>query len=63
MYLRLKDGKFDVRQTLSRGEWGASQDDAGRIYRNSNESALHVDLLPTPYFARNPSLLRTRGSY
>ena len=63
VYLRLKDGKFDVRQTLSRGEWGASQDDAGRIYRNTNESALHVDLVPTPYFARNPSLLRTRGSY
>lgn len=63
VYLRLKDGKFDVRHTLSRGEWGASQDDAGRIYRNTNESALHVDLVPTPYFARNPSLLRTRGSY
>ncbi len=58
VYLRLKDGKFDVRQTLSRGEWGASQDDAGRIYRNTNESALHVDLVPTPYFARNPSLLQ-----
>ena len=46
-----------------RGEWGVTQDDAGRIYRNTNESALHVDLVPTPYFARNPNLLRTRGSY
>jgi mono/diheme cytochrome c family protein len=61
--LRLKKGAFEVRKTLSRGQWGASQDDAGRIYRNSNESVLHVDLVPTPYFARNPSLLRTRGSY
>ncbi len=33
------------------------------IYRNTNESALHVDLVPTAYFARNPNLLRTRGSY
>ena len=40
-----------------------TQDDAGRIYRNHNESVLHVDLIPTPYFARNPSLLRTRGSH
>ncbi len=47
----------------SRGQWGASQDDGGRIYRNSNESVLHVDLVPTPYFARNANLLRTRGSY
>jgi mono/diheme cytochrome c family protein/glucose/arabinose dehydrogenase len=63
VYLRLKDRKFEVRSTPSRGEWGATQDDAGRIYRNTNESALHVDLVPTPYFGRNPMLLRTRGSY
>lgn len=63
VYLRLKNGAFEVRKTLSRGQWGASQDDAGRIFRNSNESVLHVDLVPTPYFARNPNLLRTRGSY
>jgi mono/diheme cytochrome c family protein/glucose/arabinose dehydrogenase len=62
-YVRVKDGKFEVRKTLSRGQWGNSQDDAGRIYRNSNESVLHVDLVPTPYFSRNPSLLRQRGSY
>jgi len=62
-YLRLKDGKFDYQQTLSRGQWGATQDDAGRIYRNTNEAALFVDLLPARYFMRNPNLLRTRGSY
>jgi mono/diheme cytochrome c family protein len=61
--LRFKDGKFEVRKTLSRGEWGVTQDDAGRIYRNTNESVLHVDLVPTQYFMRNPNLLRTRGSY
>ena len=61
-FLRLKNGKFEVRRTVARGQWGASQDDAGRIYRNSNESALHAALVPTQYFARNPSLVRTRGS-
>ena len=36
----------------------------GRIYRNTNESALHVDLVPTHGTTRgNPTLLRTRGSY
>jgi putative membrane-bound dehydrogenase-like protein len=61
--LRLKNGAFEVRRTLQRGEWGVTEDDAGHIYRNTNESALHVDLVPTAYFARNPNLLRTRGSY
>ena len=62
-YLRFKGGKFEVRQTLTRGEWGVTQDDAGRIYRNTNESSVHVDYVPTPYFLRNPALVRTRGSY
>jgi mono/diheme cytochrome c family protein/glucose/arabinose dehydrogenase len=62
MFLRLKAGGFEVRTTLSRGQWGATQDDAGRVFRNSNESALHVDLVPTPYYARNSALTRTRGS-
>ena len=63
IFLRLKDGKFEVRKTLTRGEWGVTQDDAGRIYRNTNESSVHVDYVPTPYFLRNPALVRTRGSY
>ena len=61
--LRLKDGKFEVQKSLSRGEWGVTHDDAGRIYRNTNESSVHVDFVPTPYFMRNPNLMRTRGSY
>ncbi len=61
--LRLKNGKFEVRKTLSRGQWGITQDDGGRIFRNSNESALHVDVVPARYYMRHPNLLRTRGSY
>jgi mono/diheme cytochrome c family protein/glucose/arabinose dehydrogenase len=61
--LRLKGGAFELEKTLERGEWGVAEDDAGRIYRNTNESAVHVDFVPTAYFARNPNLLRTRGSY
>lgn len=61
--LRLKNGAFEIQRTLPRGQWGVSQDDGGRVYRNTNESALHVDLVATAYYARNPNLLRTRGSY
>ena len=61
--VRLKGGKFEVRKTLSRGQWGITQDDAGRIFRNTNESALHVDVVPARYYTRHPNLLRTRGSY
>src|SRR3954467_7194994 len=60
--LRLKDGVFDRRATLSRGEWGVGQDDFGRMFRNDSESTIRVDLVPTPYYARNPALVRTRGS-
>ena len=62
-YFRLKNGKVESRSTLSRGQWGQTQDDFGRIYRNSNSSALSIDFVPTPYFARNSSLVRSRGSY
>ena len=61
--LRLKDGTWGSRPTLSRGEWGVGQDDFGRIFRNSSEATLQVDLVPTPCFARNPTQIRTRGSY
>ncbi len=63
IYLALERGAFVAHKTLLRGEWGVAQDDAGRIFRNTNSSAVHVDLVPTPYYARHPGLLRTRGSY
>jgi mono/diheme cytochrome c family protein/glucose/arabinose dehydrogenase/HEAT repeat protein len=63
IHLRFQKGALVVERTLRRGEWGVTQDDAGRVYRNTNESALHVDVVPTWYFARNPNLVRTRGSY
>ncbi len=61
--LRVKDGVFERRPTLSRGEWGVGQDDFGRMFRNSSEATLQVDSVPTPDYARNPIQIRTRGSY
>jgi mono/diheme cytochrome c family protein/glucose/arabinose dehydrogenase len=61
--LRLKNGKFEIEPTPSRGQWNISQDDAGRIYRNWNEQPLYVDIIPGRYFRRNPNIVRTRGLY
>ena len=62
-HLRLKNGKFEVIPTLSRGQWGIAQDDAGRIFRNVNDSPLFVDYVSARYYTRNPNLVRTRGLY
>jgi mono/diheme cytochrome c family protein/glucose/arabinose dehydrogenase len=62
-FLRRRDRTWEVLETLPRGQWGVSQDDAGRVYRNSNSSVLHVDIVPTPYYRRTAGLVRTRGSY
>ena len=62
-HLRLRKGAFEIVPTLSRGQWGATQDDAGRIYRNVNDAPLFVDFVPARYYARNPNLVRTRGLY
>src|SRR4249919_2805329 len=61
--LRFKNGKFESLPALSRGQWQVSQDDAGRIYRNVNDSPLYVDYTPSRYFLRNSNAVRTRGLY
>ena len=63
LHLAWQAGRLVVGAAPARGQWGVTHDDVGRLYRNTNESALHVSVLPDEYFARNPNLLRTRGSY
>jgi mono/diheme cytochrome c family protein/HEAT repeat protein len=60
---RFANGKVEGFQTLSRGQWGVTQDDAGRLYRNTNTEGLFVDLVPAAYFVRNANVVRTRGAY
>ena len=62
-HLRCKNGKFETVPTLTRGQWGATQDDAGRVYRNVNDAPLFVDFVAARYYMRNPNLVRTRGLY
>ena len=58
----LGNGKFESDSTVSRGQWGISQDDTGRIYHNSNSDPLRADLVPTAYLRRNPFLLKAEGA-
>lgn len=58
----LGHGRFESDSTVSRGQWGLSQDDTGRLYHNSNSDPLRADLVPTAYLRRNPSLLKAEGA-
>ena len=62
-HLRLKNGKVEMIPTLARGQWGATQDDAGRVFRNVNDAPLFADFVAAKYYSRNPNLVRTRGLY
>jgi len=61
--LGFQGGKFSIMPSVKRGQWGVTQDDAGRIYRNVNTDPLFVDYLKPQYYARNPNLVRTSGLY
>jgi mono/diheme cytochrome c family protein len=61
--LRLKNGKYEILPSLRRGQWGVTQDDGGRIYRNVNTDPLFVDYVQSRYFARNPNVVSTKGLY
>ena len=56
-------GKLDIVPNLVRGQWGATQDDAGLLFRDVNTDPLFVDYIPARYYVRNPGLIRTRGLY
>ena len=51
----LGEGRFAREATITRGQWGITQDDAGRIYYNSNSDPLRYDVMPTAYLKRNPA--------
>lgn len=46
MRFRYENGRFSVGTTRSRGQWGISQDDLGRLFYNSNSDYLRGDLMP-----------------
>ncbi len=48
------NGKFASDETITRGQWGISQDDIGRLFYNSNSDPLRMDFIPGAYLKRNP---------
>lgn len=55
----LGDGKFGREPTITRGQWGITQDDVGRIYYNSNSDPLRYDAIASAYLKRNPNFAAT----
>lgn len=53
------DGKFAREATITRGQWGITQDDVGRLYYNSNSDPLRFDAIPSAYLKRNPAFAAT----
>ena len=58
---RYNQGQWVTEDTVSRGQWGISQDNYGRIYYNSNSDQLRLDLFPSEFLSRNPNLGRALG--
>ncbi len=54
-------GRFSREPTATRGQWGLSQDDTGRLFHDSNSDPLRADLVPSEYFRRNPYLNKPEG--
>lgn len=54
-------GQFNREPTATRGQWGITQDDVGRLFHNNNSDPLRADLVPTEYFSRNPYLTAPDG--
>ncbi len=55
-YRYLGDGKFAHESTFSRGQWGITQDNVGRLFHNNNSDPIRYDAAPAEYFARNSAL-------
>lgn len=55
--------KFESAVAPSRGQWGISQDDVGRLFFNYNSDQLRADLIPADYIARNPAYKATGVNY
>jgi mono/diheme cytochrome c family protein/glucose/arabinose dehydrogenase len=58
---RFDRGRWRRENTAFRGQWGITQDDAGRLFYNSNSDPLRMDLLPAEYLRRNAHLVAPAG--
>ena len=60
--MRWRDGQWRREPCHpSRGQWGMSQDNQGRLFFNTQADPLRADLIPPIYPGRNPHLPTTAG--
>ncbi|MBL9199271.1 MAG: c-type cytochrome [Opitutaceae bacterium] len=59
---RRVNGAWETAPTTFRGQWGLTQDDAGRLYYGSNSDFLRVDVIFADYLGRNPNYPRLAGT-
>jgi len=60
---RFSDGKWIKDSVASRGQWGQSMDDDGRLFGNLNGSPLNVNYFPPSHYARNPRFESPEGLF
>lgn len=56
------NGQWIIEGTISRGQWGITQDNFGRVYYNSNSDQLRIDLFASHLLSRNANLGRLSGA-
>ncbi len=59
---RIASGFWEKGATISRGQWGLSQDNYGRLFHNDNSDQLRADLVPAEYLGRNPNYRDAQGA-
>ena len=55
-------GYWERGSTTSRGQWGLTQDNIGRLFHNGNSDQLRGDLVPAEYLSRNPNYTGMQGA-
>lgn len=60
---RFSEGVWIKDSVATRGQWGQSMDDEGRLFSNSNGSLLNVNYLSPAHYARSPRFESPEGLY
>jgi len=58
--LRFFDGELEEARTASRGQWGISQDDRGRLYHTRNATPFRGEQVPLDYWLGDATARRVR---
>ena len=58
---RFVGDQIEIGETLFRGQWGIAQDDAGRLYYNTNSNFAFIDPWPAELLLRHPAMRPQAG--